>query len=306
MNVLYMGSEDSPSTTIVPRLTAAGAGLSRVSFFMAKRDNDGNTIPLAIPEDLELLRAVIAEKKIELIIIDPLVAFFGEHVDPHKDKEVRRALGPLFRLLDETGVTCIALRHLNKDSSKAVLYRGGGSIGITGQARSAFVATYHPEDNEIDDENARRRVLMHVKSNLAPKARALVYQTTEHTVFQGTTPIATSRIVWIAEATIDAQSAVDGGRHDKGPEATARLEAEGWLKAQVRHGAVPAAQLIKDAERDGHKEKTLRRAKDKLGVEAWQLDGKWVWGFRLTPVEKRRMAGETAAGALAEANDEDV
>jgi hypothetical protein len=49
------------------------------------------------------------------------------------------------------------------------MYRGGGSIGVNGAARSVLLVATDPEDET-------RRVLASVKSNLAPEAASLAFR----------------------------------------------------------------------------------------------------------------------------------
>jgi hypothetical protein len=60
------------------------------------------------------------------------------------------------------------IRHPNKAQGNNPLYRGGGSIGIIGAARMAFVVGKDPQD-----EN--RRVLASTKNNLAKSPQSLMF-----------------------------------------------------------------------------------------------------------------------------------
>ena len=71
-------------------------------------------------------------------------------------------------LAEDTGAAVIVVRHLNKGSGTNPLYRGGGSIGIVGAARSALLLAKHPE-------NDQRRVLASQKSNLAEAPSSLTF-----------------------------------------------------------------------------------------------------------------------------------
>jgi len=62
---------------------------------------------------------------------------------------VRRALAPLAKLAEETGVAVVVVRHLTQSSGGNPLYRGQGSIGIIGAARSALLVAKHPEDEGL-------------------------------------------------------------------------------------------------------------------------------------------------------------
>ena len=250
--------------------------MARVFFFSAVRDENGSEVPLTIPDDVEELRAVIEDRDIGLIVIDPLVAFFGKQTDSNNDKDVRGALRPLFMVLQETNTTAICLRHLTKDRSKSAMYRGGGSIGITGQARSAFLAAFDPND-ENEDENARRRVLAHVKSNLGPKQKALAYTTVSETVMEGVIPISTSRIEWLGEVSLTAEEIAGGPEPHRGPDAYARKEAESVLAQLLAIGRVRGTDAEKEMKDHGFKQRTIRRAKEALGVRSKKEGADWYW-----------------------------
>jgi hypothetical protein len=47
-------------------------------------------------------------------------------------------------MAERTGAAVVLVRHLNKTPGGNVLYRGGGSIGIIGAARSGLVVGRHP------------------------------------------------------------------------------------------------------------------------------------------------------------------
>ncbi len=78
-------------------------------------------------------------KKQRSAVVDPLTAYLGAEVNAHRDTDIRRALFPLGRLAEETGAAVLVVRHLNKGGSSNPLYRGGGSIGIIGAARSGLL-----------------------------------------------------------------------------------------------------------------------------------------------------------------------
>src|SRR5262249_22936941 len=147
--------------TIRPRLEAAGADLDRIHIFHAVRREGHEVIP-SLPENLPELERAIRDRHAELVVIDPLMAYLGGGVDAHRDQDVRRALAPLAKMVERTGAAGLAVRHLNKGGASGgnPLYRGGGSIGIIGAARSGLLVARDPDDPE-------RRVFAVTKSNLA-------------------------------------------------------------------------------------------------------------------------------------------
>src|SRR5947209_3056276 len=83
--VLVIAPHDSPCRTLVPRLLAAGADLSNVSFLATPRppSTSPSSDPPAphpffsLPQDLDYLRNIINARKPSLVILDPLVAIPG-------------------------------------------------------------------------------------------------------------------------------------------------------------------------------------------------------------------------------------
>jgi transposase-like protein len=54
-------------------------------------------------------------------------------------------------------------------------------------------------------------------------------------------------------------------------------EAMDWLKDKLSTGPMPSAQIVRIAKKDGVAERTLERAKQKLGVKASSRAGHWEW-----------------------------
>ncbi|MGI9050608.1 MAG: AAA family ATPase [Rubrobacteraceae bacterium] len=166
--VVLLSAEDGLADTIRPRLDAAGADTSKILALATVPDADGQDRLLSIPEDLPIIEKGIRRVGARLVVVDPLMAFFSGDTDSHKDQGVRRALAPLSGLAERTGAAVLVVRHLNKAAANNPLYRGGGSIGIIGAARMAFVVGKDPQD-----EN--RRVVASTKNNLAMPPRSLMF-----------------------------------------------------------------------------------------------------------------------------------
>lgn len=160
--VVLVCAEDDLADTIVPRLKAARADLTRVGFVGYKTNNAGHPIPLTFPDGVNQLHQTIRDVDAALVIVDPVMAFLGEEINSHNDASVRRALTPLKELAEETGVALVCIRHLNKSGEAQAMYRGGGSIAFIGAARTGLIVTKHP-----DDEN--KRVLAVIKQNLSDR-----------------------------------------------------------------------------------------------------------------------------------------
>jgi hypothetical protein len=166
-DVLLLSAEDGAEVTIRPRLEAAGANLARVHILEAVAKGDSERPPI-LPSDLDLMAEVVCSRGVRLIVIDPFMAYLDGEIDAHKDQDVRRCLHRLKLMAEEADAAVLVIRHLNKMNGASAIYRGGGSIGITGAARSALLVGKHPTD-------AQTFVLAGVKVNLAKHPRSLTY-----------------------------------------------------------------------------------------------------------------------------------
>ena len=127
-------AEDSPSTTVKPRLEAVQADLDLVHFINIQSD-DGLTDGIAIPDDLDTVAEEMQRVGAKLLIVDPLVAHLPSEIDSHKDQSVRRALAPLYRLAQELNCAVVVCIHLNKAQGMQPLQRLSGS-GHSGTPRA--------------------------------------------------------------------------------------------------------------------------------------------------------------------------
>src|SRR6516225_307099 len=133
--VVLLSAEDDAADTIVPRLMAAGADLSRICLWdrAVVWDEDGQrSVPIVFPDHLPYLHGQVRSFEARLVIVDVLVAYLSAQVDSHKDQSVRVLLSRMSDLAAATGAAIVLVRHLNKGGSGPAIYRGGGSIGIIG------------------------------------------------------------------------------------------------------------------------------------------------------------------------------
>jgi hypothetical protein len=71
-------AEDTKDQVIVPRLMAAGADLSRITFLEAIKQDDKERM-LLLGEDIEVLEQAIKDiGNVCLVAIDPITAFMGK------------------------------------------------------------------------------------------------------------------------------------------------------------------------------------------------------------------------------------
>ena len=261
--VVLLNAEDGLADTVRPRLDAAGGDAEKVLALATIPDGDSERM-LSIPEDLDIIHRGIERVKASLIVIDPLMAFLSGNVNSHRDQDVRRALAPLGALGEETGTAIVVVRHLNKATGGNPLYRGGGSVGIVGAARSALLVAEHPEDEDL-------RVLARVKGNLAKPLPSLAFTLTEAAKDA-------VRVVWKGETNHTAAALLATPTDPE--ERSALEEAMEFLRDELEDGPVRSGQVSKDARAAGVTEITLKRAKSALGVRSRkQGDGPWTWAL---------------------------
>lgn len=100
---------------------------------------------------LGILRQLIKEHSLEVVIIDPLMAYFGGDVMDQKSMSVflRNTLQPI---LDETGCVVILVHHTSKpkndgkpQSASEIAYLGAGSSELTNWSREIAVLQREPD-----------------------------------------------------------------------------------------------------------------------------------------------------------------
>lgn len=259
-----MNAEDGLADTIRPRLDAAGGDASKVLALATVADGGGHGRVLSIPEDVAIIERGIEQIGASLVVIDPLMAFLSGEINAHKDQDVRRGLAPLAKMAERTGAAVVVVRHLNKGQGGNALYRGGGSIGIIGAARSGLVVGQDPQDES-------RRILAPTKGNLSKKATSLMYTIT-------TAPNEAARIHWLGQSKLSATDLVQVP--DTPEEKSALAEAIEFLKESLEEYPMAAVQMKKDAHNAGISPSTLKRAKSVLGVNSKkESDGSWTWSL---------------------------
>jgi hypothetical protein len=261
--VLVCATEDSWAHTIVPRLMAAGADLSRVARIEVHTEEE-LTIPLSLPVDLVELDHVATEVGAALLLLDPLMSRLDAGLDTHRDGEVRRALEPLASIADGTGMSILGLIHHNKSGSSDPLQLVMASKAFTAVARSVQTVIKDP-----DDETGLRRMFGTVKNNLGRgdlPTLPFVIESWSYDTDDG--PGSTGKIVWgeeVAETIADALA-----RSFQDPEQrTALDEAAAWLNEyMILHGPKVFSGDAKSAGRAaGHSQRTVERAPRKLGLD---------------------------------------
>jgi hypothetical protein len=249
-NTLVLNAEDGEGDTVRSRLVALGADLERI-FVMEGQGVLGES--LRLPSQAELLDNALTRSRARLLVLDPFLAFLDANVISGNDQSVRRALTPLARLADLHSCAPLLVRHLNKTGGKPALYRGGGSIGLVGACRSAWLVGRDPV-------HPGQCVLAQVKNNLAPPQPSLAYTVQAE-------PSAPPRLTWVGFSPWSADQIVGSL-----PRGWARTQARTFLVSELRDGPRPSREIWALAQKQGLSERTLKRAKKELSIRAHQVD----------------------------------
>jgi RecA-family ATPase len=264
--------EDGIADTIVPRLMAANAELSRVRLIQTIKGPDGIERTPTLPVDLLAIEAAIKAVHAKTVVSDPLVATLAGETNSFRDQDMRRVLAPVAATAERTGVAVLVIRHLNKGNNPNPKYRGGGSIGILGAARADYLFGANPDDE-------RSKIMANVKMNLAEKPPAMKYRLqAEQVTFEGAI-IETVRVTWEGTSQHTAKSILAEAETEE--DCNALMGAENFLTEFLGDRPKGSKKVKLEAKAAGISERTLFRAKDLLAVKAkhcgFAKDGKWEW-----------------------------
>lgn len=268
-NVVIMTAEDDLRDTIRPRLDAAGADVRRCFALPAVANFDGKARRVfSITCDTERLEAEIRRVNAIAVMVDPLTAFLAGS-DAYKQIDVRVALSRISDVAARTGAAILCIMHPNRGSEGrlSALYRLSGSLAFGAAPRSVLaVAT----DEKDDDE--KRRLLVHVKSNIGALADGLGFR-----IIGKRPDTCDSRVEWDTEPVDMSADEAFGKTRRTTPQV---LRAMSFLRRALATGEpYPAANLLEEAQADAIPAKALRKAANLLGVvrSPAGFQGGWTW-----------------------------
>lgn len=286
-SVIVSATEDSWEAVILPRLVAVGADLERI-YRVDAVTAEGHEMRLTLPEDNANLRALVTEVDAALILLDPLMSVVSGKLDPHKDQQVRQALEPLSVLADETKASIVGLIHVNKGGSDDLLTSLTGSRAFAAVARAVLFAARDQEEREEGGEDEGRQpsrfLFGQPKNNLAAEVPHTIRYHIEGVVVGFDDEL--QQEIWSSfiapDGLIDAniKDVIRGQEKSKGNPDTAIGRAKIWLKAYLAANGATDVQVIFDAGMaEGHKERTLQRARSEIGAVAsrgrFSEKGRW-------------------------------
>ncbi|MFH1444709.1 MAG: AAA family ATPase [Candidatus Peregrinibacteria bacterium] len=296
MKCLLLTPEDGLADTIRPRLDKMEADVTKVLSLEAVKDSKGNEQHFSLQKDLALMDEHLEGGGYGLVVIDPLNAYMAS-VDTYKDAEVRTVLTPLAKMAEKHNVAVICVRHLTKEIGGKAIYRGQGSIGFAGAARMIHLVGRTALNPELC-------AMICTKSNICKLPPPMGFS------------IEDSSVTWKGE--IDA-TAADLLSPPQPEEKSALEEATDFLESELSAGSVPSNDVLKAAKAQGISQKTLRRAKKSLEIEACRVGTTWEWKMAKKPtptgrpsslfglleeIEEKNMAIRTEGESLGTLEDE--
>ena len=278
-NVLIWSGEDDPADTLVPRLLAMGADMTRVYFVTGTRIA-GEIQPFDPSRDLiELTLQAERIGSVALLVVDPVVSAVSG--DSHKNTEVRRSLQPLVDLGARLDASVLGISHFSKGSAgREPTERVVGSMAFGAVARVVLCAAKVKGADGAED----RRILVRSKSNIGPDDGGFEYGIVQEEL-EGHPGISASSIQWGKAIEGTARELLAEAEEEPGLDgeaATALDDACAFLTSELTHGPKSAKHLFTEARHAGHSERTIKRAKSRLGIESRKESSGWVWGHPTT------------------------
>lgn len=266
-SVVVWSGEDDPADTLIPRLLAGAADLSRVHFVVDAIGPDGPR-PFDPARDMPLLLQQVERLgDVCLIIVNPIVSAVAG--DSHKNAEVRRGLQPLVDLAAKIGACLIGITHFTKGTGgRDTTERVTGSLAFAALAR-VVIAT-------AKDAQAGDSIITRSKSNIGPDGGGFRYHLEQVDIAMHP-GLSASRVVW--------GEAVEGNARElitemEGPQGNEKPDdAASWLLSLLSVSPMRAAEVYDYGAKKGFNEKKLQRTLKKIGgiTEKSAFQGAWWW-----------------------------
>ena len=270
-NVLIWSGEDSAEDTLVPRLIAAGADLSRVHFIGDVKHGDEIRSFDPATDIAALNHDAAGIGNISMLIVDPIVNVVAG--DSHKNGEVRRALQPLVYFGERMNCAVLGISHFSKGTGgKEPLERVTGSLAFGALARIVLATA------KITEGEKSRRIFCRAKSNIGLDDGGFEYSLNQKEI-DGFPGLFSSYVLWgnAVEGSARELLAEADNRESGEDDGTALDDAKDFLRELLKDGSLPQKQIMDDAKGASHSWATVRRAKTNLSIKSIKTLGGWHW-----------------------------
>jgi hypothetical protein len=250
-NVLYLSAGDHPARVLRPRFSALGGDPLRLHLLRGFLAGECWTTDLT---DLSLLDRVIAQVHADLVVVDPLQSYLpAPSTGPDgRNPPGRGVLDRLSRLAENHDCGVLLVRNLNP--------RRPARAPALEPARSELLAGCSPAD-------PAQRALLHVRSNCGPTGPARGFRIGDDGALHWTERCALSPADLLAP--------------EFEPEEKSALEAAmAFLRVELAREPSPVTSVRCHARDQGIRDRTLDRAKRRLGVVSTKPGGMgWEWAL---------------------------
>jgi|GEM_PF-4708526 len=286
-HVLMMSNEDDLDDTLVPRLIAAKADLSKIDILQMVSVDCGVGKTRAerefqLDRDMSQLEQwLLAHPETRLLIVDPVSNYLGDSTKMIDEKSVRKALMPLKKLAEKLHIAVVAVMHLNKKADQKHIYRISGAMGFVGVARMNWMCAKVPPDKDgsLNEDYEFQKV----KGNIVARGqKGLVYriEDTFLTIEGKETVIPRLEFIGYADKTLDQQNPGQSGNGDNKPThrpAVRTNECEDKLIALLTPGPLACDFVLERLKQDeGFGRATVFRAANNLKVVRFDSDEKYT------------------------------
>ena len=254
MTVIYQTTEDDADDTVVPRFIASDGDRERLIFISEMKKN------LTFGDNR--IREAIEKFGAQLLILDPLSSYIGDGCSLNAANETRAEFNHLISVARDTGCAIVIIAHMNKSRETSPLYRTSGSIDIAGSVRSILAIA-----RTKNEENPGERVMVQVKSNLAPTGSAILFEVNENGVD------------FLDELDLSAEQALSALLPKQGRPCEKLDAATDFIRDMLKDGKRLATDCEATLEAAGFKKSTVKKAKKNAGVFSEKEGFVWYWSL---------------------------
>jgi hypothetical protein len=273
--VLYVASEDSWRSIILPRLMAAGVDRKRIAH-VEVATNDAHPDMLNLPEDNAILEDAITSNDVGLVVLDPVMSFMDDRINENSNKQVRRVLDSLMAMAERTDSTILGIVHFNKGSSADAVMRASASKAFTDVPRAVFAFAEDPTTGE--------RVMSHTKNSYGTRKYSYTY-TLESASIPTTNPdkpAKVSRFVIGGETSVTVNSILEAEKGAGAPHSKKNAAVQVFIDLFREQGEevddyllVPSRAVDQAMDDAGVVAGTVTAARRHLGVTTFKRPGKY-------------------------------
>lgn len=278
--VLYFTHENPLEEILIPRFMSLGGDLSHFKHIHGIETEEGGQVQSVSLQDIECIRQHQKDwHKATVIGIDPVQSFFGPKVMMNNASDTRPILDGFGKLAKSEGFCGLLTRHCAKNQQGKAIYRGMGTIDITGAARSELLVWEGPN---------KQMMMAHVKP-LTVRGKTKTYKIEEAKVEYDGELYEAGKFSWGEDSGLSAEDLIEQEATAKEERAEERKRenklkrAETFLKAKLQDGPVLVDELKREAADIDISFRTLERAKSNLQIEDNKRfgDGLSQWYLRV-------------------------